>query len=144
MVKKGSTDLILCQDLQNCVRNSGGVWNREQFFKNNTKVRFFMLEIELDLRKHCIETAAKRLHSRLISEYFRKKGDDAESEEKLVLVQKALICFDFSSLRTVRTELAGKSNARITLTDNGGSIPGICIDGCPVDTKHCIRKQNGS
>ena len=59
MFKKGSTDLIRCQDLQNCVRNSGGVWNREQLFKNNTKVRFFMLEIELDLRKHCIETAAK-------------------------------------------------------------------------------------
>ncbi len=99
-----------------------------------------MLEIELDLRRYCIETATKRFYNRLLSEYFRSKGGDAESEEKLALLQKALTCFDFSSLRTIHRELAGKSSARITLTDNSGSPPGITIDGRPVDTEHCIRK----
>ncbi len=92
-----------------------------------------MPEIELDLRKYCIETAAKRLYNRLLSEYFRNKGEDAETEEKLLLLQKALRQFDFPALRTARRELAGKSSARITLTDNRGSMPGICIDGSPVD-----------
>lgn len=86
-------------------------------------------EIELDLRKHCIETAIKRLHSRLLSEYFRNREGNVEIEEKLSLLQKAMRRFDFSALRTERKELAGKSDARITLTDNGGSLPGIDIDG---------------
>jgi hypothetical protein len=99
-----------------------------------------MLEIELDLRKHCIETAIRRLYNRLLSEYFRNRGGNAESEKKLTLLQNALSCFNFSSLRTVYRELAGKSGARIILTDNGGSAPGITINGRPVSTEHCIRK----
>lgn len=99
-----------------------------------------MTEIELDLRKHCIETAIKRFHNRLLSEYFRSRGGDIESEEKLTLLQKALTSFDFSSLRTIHRELAGNSAARIILTDNGGSMPGITIDNHIVDKKHCIKE----
>ena len=99
------------------------------------------MEIELDLRKHCIETAMKRCYNRLLSEYFRSKRGDTESEEKLALLQKALSCFDFSALRTIRRELAGESAARITLSGNGDSLPGIAIDGSPVNTENCLRKQ---
>ena len=99
-----------------------------------------MLEVDLDLRKHCIETATKRSYNRLLSEYFRSKEGDSESEKKLALLQKALSRFDFSSLRAVHKELAGKSGARIVLTDNGGKPPGIIIDGRPIDMEHHIRK----
>ncbi len=92
-----------------------------------------MLAIELDLRRHCIETAVKRVHNRLLSEYFSSKGNDSESEEKLELLQKALNCFDFASLRTVHKELAGNSEARIVLSDNPGCPPEISIDGCFID-----------
>jgi hypothetical protein len=100
----------------------------------------FMLEIELDLRKHCIETAIKRSYNRLISEYFRNRKGDAETEEKLALLQNALTRFDFPCLRTVHRELAGESHARIILTDKGDAPPNITIHGRPVDTEHCIKK----
>jgi hypothetical protein len=98
-----------------------------------------MSEIELDLRKHCIETAIKRLRSRLLSEYFRSKGKDAASEAKLAMLQNALMRFDFPALRAAHRELAGKSDARILLTDVGGSTPGIAIGGRRIDTKLFIR-----
>lgn len=99
-----------------------------------------MLEIELDLRKYCIETATKRLNNRLLSDYFKSKGGDAQSEEKLALLEKALSCFDFSALRSRYKDLAGNSPARITLTDNGDRPLGITIDGRPIDTEPCIKK----
>jgi predicted amidohydrolase len=99
------------------------------------------LEIELDLRNHCIETAIKRCYNRLISGYFRNGGGDSESEEKLALLEKALRYYDFSALRNVRRELAGESNARITLTGTGDTPLGIAIDGSPVNTKHCLKKR---
>lgn len=103
-----------------------------------------MLKIELDLRKHCIETAMKRSRNRLLSEYFRSKGGDTESEQKLALLQKALTSFDFLSLRTLHRELAGDSGARVILTDNGDSTPGITINGRIVDTRDCTRdRQTG-
>ncbi len=37
-----------------------------------------MLEIDLDLKKHCIETATKRSYNRLLSEYFRGKEGEEE------------------------------------------------------------------
>ena len=98
-----------------------------------------MLEIELDLRTHCIETAAKRLYNRLLSEYFRSKGAETESEEKLALLQKALSAFNFPSLRSAYAELAGNSSARIVLADTGGSLPSIIINDNPIDTKTHIR-----
>ncbi len=99
-----------------------------------------MLEIELDLRKYCIETATKRFYNRLLSEYFRNKGGDAKSEEKLALLESVLTCFEFSSLRSSHKELAGNSHARITLLDHGDDPPGITIDGRCIDTKPCIKK----
>jgi hypothetical protein len=99
-----------------------------------------MPKIELDLRKHCIETAIKRFSNRLLSEYFRSRGSDAELEEKLAMLQKALMRFDFPSLRSVHKELSGNSGARIILTDSGDNMPGITIDGRVVDTEHFIRE----
>ncbi len=99
-----------------------------------------MKEIELDLNIHCIETATKRLNNRLLSKYFQSKGKDIDSEKNLELLNKALTCFDFSSLRTAHRELAGESNARITITDNNENPPGITINGRLIDMEPFIKK----
>ena len=94
-----------------------------------------MPEIELDLKTRCIETAAKRSYNRLLSEYFRTKGADRDTEKKLALLQKALSTFDFPYLRSTYKELAGNSDARIVLADTEDHLPGIIIDGRPIDAK---------
>ncbi|MGD9876142.1 hypothetical protein [Desulfococcus sp.] len=99
-----------------------------------------MLEIEIDLRRHCIETAIKRSYNQLLSEYFHSKKGDSASETKLALLQNALTCFDFPSLRAGHKNLAGKSDARIVLADKGECPPGILIDGRPIDMTPHIRK----
>ena len=92
-----------------------------------------MMEIELNLKHHCIETAINRLHNLLLTEYFKSRGSDSEAEAKLPLVKEAQKRFDFSFLRANYKELAGNSDARIVLTDNGKGMPGIAINDCHVD-----------
>lgn len=99
-----------------------------------------MLEIDLDLRKHCIETAAKRSYNRILSELFRSKEGDSETEAKLDLLQNALTRLDFPSLRTAHKALAGKSGARVVLAGNGDDPPGILIDGRAIDMEPHIRR----
>lgn len=98
-----------------------------------------MQQIELDLKRHCIETATLRYYNQLLSRYFQSKGDDADAEQKLILLQKVLAHFDFSALRTLHRELRGKSGAQVALTGNAGTM-GITIDGHPIDMKPCLRK----
>lgn len=100
-----------------------------------------MPEIELDLKKHCIETAIKRSYNRLLSEYLQSRVGDTESEEKLGLLQNALASFDFSFLRAVYGELAGNSKARIVLLENDNGLPGISIDGRIIDAGRFVRNE---
>ncbi len=98
------------------------------------------MEIELDLSKYCVETAMKRTYNRLISAYFRSKGNDIELESKLSMLQDALNRFDFPALRTMHGDLAGNSGAGVVLTDNGDGVLDICVDGVSVDAVCCDRK----
>lgn len=94
----------------------------------------------MDLSKYCIETAIKRSLNRLLSEYFRIKGDDPGLEKKLSLLQNALLRFDFPCLRTMDEALAGNSSARIILRDNDAGLPVISIDGRSIDDGSCIKE----
>lgn len=98
------------------------------------------IEVELNLKKHCIETAIKRSRNRILSEYFRSKGDNTELEEKLNLLQEALSQFDFSALRTMYKELAGNSDSKVVLNGVGSGPPRIVMDGHVVDTLCCAKK----
>lgn len=99
-----------------------------------------MVEIELNLTKHCIETEIKSCHNRVLSAYFKTKGKDKALEEQLILLESALENFDFSALRSTYRELAGENSSRIMLTDRGGEIPDIFIDGrCP-DLSSCLKE----
>ncbi len=99
-----------------------------------------MLEVEVDLRNHCIETAIKRSYNRMLSKCLRSREGDLKSEAELALLQSALDQLDFSSLRTAHKALAGKTGARIVLTGNGQHPPGIAIDGLPIEMAPHIRK----
>ena len=94
-----------------------------------------MPEIDLDLSKHCIETAVKRAYNRLLSQYFQRGGAEAALEGKLALLQGALARFDFPALRATHRKLQAGSRARVTLRgQDGGGVPVLSVDGRPVDT----------
>lgn len=100
-----------------------------------------MCNIALDLSRHCIETEIKRRHNRTMSVYFKGKGQNSELEKDLIIMEEAMRRFDFSALRSIYSELAGGSPARVILSDQGGGIPGISIDGCFVDLGPCLREE---
>jgi hypothetical protein len=84
---------------------------------------------QLTLEKHCIETALKRLHNRLMSEYFKAKGESPEVEKKIELIGQVLTDLDFSHLRTRFPALAGHSDKDVTLIIDADSHPHIYITG---------------
>ncbi len=88
-----------------------------------------MTKIVLNVEKHCIETAMKTCHNRVLSEYFRSKGKCLEAEKKLALLSLALSKFDFPALRASHRELAGGIAAEIILTEDTAHEPCIFIDG---------------
>ncbi len=100
-----------------------------------------MLKIELDLTTHCIETATKRYYDRLLSEYFRTKGENAALEEKLDFLQKVLKGFDFSALRNLHSELAGRSNVQVALVYDGNGLPSTTIEDRPIDIKSYVGEE---
>ncbi len=91
------------------------------------------MEIPLDVRKHCVETAMKSAYERLLSEYFRSKGKGTDIEEKLDFLSAALSKLDFPALRSSRKELAGGISAPVTLSKNTANEPCILIDHTPMD-----------
>ena len=70
---------------------------------------------DLHLAQHCIETEVKRLHNRLISQYFKLKKPDAALEEKIEMLEKALKQFDFPMLRSTFSDLAGNNEQAVQL-----------------------------
>ena len=94
-----------------------------------------MIRIPLDLSRHCIETEVKRRFNRTLSGYLKAKGNRAELEKELVLLQTALAEFDFSYLRTSHKDLAGNSAVRVELIDNGGDLPVLTVDGRPIASR---------
>jgi hypothetical protein len=87
-----------------------------------------MIEIPLDLSRHCVETEVRRLYNRALSEYFRAGQDKSRIEQTIELTQHALQTFDFGRLRTTHAPLAGHSNAKVSLVRDG-EVHAIRIDG---------------
>lgn len=87
------------------------------------------MQFELDLEKHCIETALKRLHNRLISEYFKAKGAGPEIEKRIEVIGRVLTELDFSALRTRFPDLAGHTGSAVFLHVDANGRPRITIDG---------------
>jgi len=91
------------------------------------------IRVELNLRKHCVETELKRLYNRGLSEYF-KPGSNQEQLEKIIDVLKTVLeNSNFSNLRITYPELAGKSEANIALTADRQDHVVILINGIKIN-----------
>lgn len=88
-----------------------------------------IMRFELNLGRHCIETALKRLHNRLVSEYFKTKGENPEIEKKIECISLLLTELDFSFLRTRFPDLTGNTDKDVTLCIDSFGCPRIYIDG---------------
>jgi len=106
------------------------------------------MKLELNLRKHCVKTELKRLYNRSLSEYF-KPGSNREQLEKIIDVLKTVLeNSNFSNLRGMYPELAGKSEANVILTTHGQDHVVISINGiemklpaasCGVSKRNCVE-----
>ena len=87
--------------------------------------------IRLDLSKHCIETAIKKVHDKLIHQYFQTGDDRAVLELAIESIKTILEVADFSELRQKYPELAG-SDSNVSLTILKEHIIFIQLEGCRI------------
>ena len=86
------------------------------------------LKIELDLKRHCIETEMKRRTNAAISRYFKADLKKTDLENEIALLQQALQAFDFLQLRNRWPALSGGSGARIFLALDATGQPHISFE----------------
>ena len=86
----------------------------------------------LDLSHHCIETAVRQRYNAAVRTYFKQEDERPKLEKEIDLLLEALETLDFPVLRSRHRELAGSTEARITLSKEAppGSLV-IQIDGQP-------------
>jgi len=88
--------------------------------------------LELDLSRHCIETAIRRRHDAAVRTYFRQESERPRLEEEITLLLEALETLDFSALRSLHPAMAGSTEARVVLSKKCGGPLAILIDGRPL------------
>ena len=89
-----------------------------------------MIQIPLDLSKHCIQTETKRLYNRLLSVCLKTPAPGTLAEKKLELLGQALETWDFPGLRAAHPELAGGREADVALVMAADGRLLISINGC--------------
>jgi hypothetical protein len=99
------------------------------------------MEIFLDLKKHCIQTAIKRKYNQRISKYFKiNKSENTEIiEAQIALLKEALENLNFSYLRSTYPELQGGGEDKIILKKNTDNQITILINGGKI---HAIYKNH--
>ena len=75
----------------------------------------------LALDRHCVETAARRAHARLLATMLETPAADPQTEARLVLLARFLVETDFRALRTRHPELAGGRRVCVELTDTAAT-----------------------
>ncbi|WP_319405855.1 hypothetical protein [uncultured Desulfosarcina sp.] len=83
------------------------------------------MKIQLDLKRHCIETEMKRRTNAAISAYFKAGSEKIDLENEITLLQQALRAFDFLELRNRWPVLAGGSGTRILLFLDAAGQPNL-------------------
>jgi len=87
------------------------------------------VELTLDLQRHCIETAIRRRYDQTLSTFFKDANARARTEKDIELLLEALETLDFPALRGAHRPLAGKTEARVTLSRDPQGQLSIHIDG---------------
>jgi hypothetical protein len=78
--------------------------------------------IELDVSRHCIQTAARRRYEKILSDCLRSQVPDDDLEKQLDLLRQALETLDFGLLRSRWPELAGGHRVNVGLSRAEGRI----------------------
>jgi len=91
-----------------------------------------LTSIPLDLRDHCIETAAKRLYNRKVAQYFKAAKNKPRLEAEIEMLKAVLETFDFGRLRSLYPALAGKSDCSVAIKLDKQKNLVIMIDDNPV------------
>lgn len=87
------------------------------------------MEIELDLSRHCIETAIRRRYNVAISLYFKATADQDTLEAEIDLLRRALLVFDFHRLRSHWPDLGGHVACEVRLMDDENGDPLLRLAG---------------
>jgi hypothetical protein len=75
--------------------------------------------VVLDLSQHCIETAARREHRRLLEAILDLDHRDRAMEDRLAVLTDFLKQADFGRLRAEQPQLAGGASVRVELRRQG-------------------------
>ena len=89
------------------------------------------LIIQLDLRRHCIETDIRKQYNQCLSQYFQSSDDRHLIEQRISLLKHALETLDFRQLRNKHPELCGQTHRKVFLYWHDRTTPGVGLD----DTK---------
>ncbi|PID39566.1 MAG: hypothetical protein CR984_06520 [Proteobacteria bacterium] len=90
---------------------------------------YAIVKIQLDLKRHCIETEIKRRHEDAMTRYFKKAGNREHIERELVLLEAALTVFDFRTLRSQWPMLAGGQAGDVYLSHDPDGRPFLMTGG---------------
>jgi len=78
--------------------------------------------IDLDLSRHCIQTAVRRRYEKLLAAYFKAETGRSTLETQIGLLQQALESLDFAVLRSHWPILAGGRSITVCLGLAAGRI----------------------
>lgn len=76
--------------------------------------------IDLNLRRHCIETEIRQIHNRCMMSYFKNPDDRNRLSATIEILDLVMADWNFPALRSAYPELAG-----------GGDSPVQLIAECP-------------
>ena len=88
--------------------------------------------VDLDLARHCVETAVRRRYEAAIRTYFQKPGERRHLDPAIELLRQALETLDFPALRALHPALAGKTGNRVAIGSDGQGRLTIVVDGRPL------------
>jgi hypothetical protein len=89
--------------------------------------------IELDLRRHCIQTETKKLYNQCIAQYFNSGLDKKQLEARIKILKTIMERCDFPRLRSRYPELAGNREDEVALALDEQDRIVILINGKEVD-----------
>jgi hypothetical protein len=87
------------------------------------------IELTLDLRRHCIETAIRRRYDQALGTYFKDENARPRLEKDIELLLEALETLDFPTLRGTHGPLAGQTDTQVTLSRDPQGQLSIGING---------------
>lgn len=88
--------------------------------------------LELDLTRHCIQTAIRKRCDRAIRTYFKQPDERPQLEESIQGLLQALETLDFPALRARYPVLTGNTTRRVALSVAPPGRLAILVDDRPL------------